>query len=90
MTRPLTPEQLLLIADEFCDAHRVSVRDFSALVAAAAVSGARIDAVPVHASPSSAADALARTIVALEPLSARNREFAAVCQEVYLRYAQQP
>ena len=40
MTQPLTPEQLLLIADEFCAAHRVQVRDFAALVAAASVPGA--------------------------------------------------
>lgn len=87
MTQPLTPEQLLLIADEFCAAHRVQVRDFAALVAAASVPGARIHGVAVHADPAAAGAALARAVARLEPLSGRNRDFAAACEAVYARLA---
>lgn len=88
MIPSLTPEQLLLIADQFCDAHRVTVRDFGALVASAAVAGARIDGIPVHAHPAAAGDALADTIARLEPLSDFNREFGDVCRAVYQRLPQ--
>lgn len=89
MTPGLTPEQVLLIADEFCDTHRVTVDDFSALVAVAAVPGARIDGVPVHADANAAAGAFSSAVEHLEPLSGRNREFAVACREVYIRYARQ-
>lgn len=81
----LSPEQLLLIADEFCAAHGTRVRDFGALVAAAAVPGARISGIPVHDNVRAAADALATTVTALRPLSDRNEPFAAACRAVYLR-----
>ncbi|QGU03307.1 TetR family transcriptional regulator [Corynebacterium comes] len=86
MTPSLTPEQLLLIADEFCATHRVQIRDFGALVAAAAVPGARIDGIPVHATSHAAGEALARMVDRLEPLSDLNREFGAVCRAVYHRF----
>lgn len=85
MTPPLTPEQLLLIADEFCAAHRVQVRDFAALVAAASVAGARIHGVAVHADPAATGEALAQTVLRLEPLSGLNREFSEVCRSLYRR-----
>ncbi len=88
MIPTLTAEQMLLIADEFCDIHRVTVRDFGALVAAAAVAGARIDGIPVHDHPAAAGDALADTIRRLEPLSGFNREFGEMCRAVYRRLPQ--
>lgn len=88
MTPSLTPEQLLLVADEFCTAHRVRIRDFAALVAAAAVPGARIHSIPVHADTATAGEALARAVIRLEPLSGRNREFAAACEAIYVRSTQ--
>lgn len=86
MTPSLTPEQLLLIADEFCATHRVQIRNFSALVAAAAVPGARIDGIPVHADSNAAGEALARAVNRLEPLSDLNREFGAACRAIYHRF----
>ena len=83
MTPPLSPEQLLLIADEFCATHRVHIRDFGALVAAAAVPGARIAGIPVHEGTAAAGRALAAAVTGLEPLSGRNREFGEACREVY-------
>lgn len=87
MTRPLTPEQLLLIADEFCAVHRVRVRNFAALAAAAAVPGARLHGVAVFDSTAAAGQALGETVVSLVPLSGKNEEFARVCGEVYRRFA---
>ncbi|GAB2516822.1 hypothetical protein CATRI_00035 [Corynebacterium atrinae] len=85
--RPLSPEQLLLVADEFCEFHRCQVRSFSALVAAAVVPGARLDGVWVHASVPTAAAALEETVVQLQPLDRHNTEFGALCREVYLHWA---
>ncbi|MDO5669909.1 MAG: TetR family transcriptional regulator [Corynebacterium sp.] len=81
----LSPEQLLLIADEFCTTHGTQVQDFGALVAAAAVPGARIAGIPVHDNSSAAADSLAAAVSALRPLTARNELFAAACRAVYVR-----
>ena len=82
---PLTPEQLLIIADEACEKWSTTVRSFSAIYAAASIPGARIDGIPVFDSPTAAAAALARGIERLEPLTAFNKEFAIVAAEIYLR-----
>ncbi|RSZ61924.1 TetR family transcriptional regulator [Corynebacterium hylobatis] len=87
MTPPLAAEQLLLIADQFCRTHQVQIRDFSGLVAAAAVPGARIDGVPVHGDPYAAGEALAVAVTRLEPLSKLNKEFGAACRDIYHRLA---
>lgn len=83
MTPALTPEQLLLIADEFCATHRVQIRDFGALVAAAAVPGARIAGIPVHEGVAASGRALAEAVTRLEPLSDHNREFGEACGRLY-------
>lgn len=83
--RALTPEQILLIADEFCGSYPVRVRSFSALAAAAAVPGARFYGVPVHASAAAAAEALSQAITTLSPLTGDNEAFARVCAKVYQR-----
>lgn len=90
--RGLSAEQLLIIADEFCSAPPglsapARVRDFAALAAAAAVPGARVHGVAVHGTTATAADALREAIVRLEPLTARNSEFADVAGEVYRKLA---
>lgn len=85
MTPPLTPEQLLLIADKFCETNRVQIEDFSALVAAAATPGARLDGIPVHADPTAAGASLARAITRLQPLSNLNEEFGEACEAIYYR-----
>lgn len=82
--RGLTPEQLLLIADEVCAAHGETVRDFAALAAAAAVSTAGFHGVRVHASPVAMADKVATTITTLMPLSGRNRQFAETTRRILL------
>ena len=89
--RVLSAEQLLRIADEFCAVTRVPVRvrSFAALCAAAAVPGARVHGVPVFDSVVSAADALAATIAAVEPLTGENRGFAQVARQVYLDWVEE-
>lgn len=86
--KPLTPEQLLIIADEFCAYHGGAVRSYSALCAAAAIPGARIEGVSVFDSPAAAAAALARGIEQLEPLRQDNQAFAAVVQDIYTAWTQ--
>lgn len=89
MTRPLTPEQLLLIADEFCAVHRARVRSFAALAAAAAAPGARLHGVAVFDSPAAAGQALEEAVAKLAPLNDKNEAFARVCGEVYRRFAEE-
>ncbi|WIM67697.1 TetR family transcriptional regulator [Corynebacterium breve] len=86
----LSSEQLLLLADEFCAVHHVSVRSFAALAAAAAIPGARFDGVFVFDSSEQASAALADGIRRLEPLTSHNREFGAVVAQVYARWAGYP
>lgn len=83
--RHLSPEQLLLIADEFCDQYRVSVIDFAAFCAASAVTGGQLEGVAVHQNLTSARHSLEHAVAALAPLSAKNREFATVVGEVFAR-----
>lgn len=85
MTSALRAEQLLIIADEFCESQRVQIRDFGALVGAAAVPDARISGIPVHTGVTAAARALEEAVIRLGPLSGRNREFGRVAREVYVR-----
>lgn len=85
--KSLSAEQLLAVADEFAPVVKVRVRSFGALVACAAVPGARVSGVPVHDTPASAATALSEAIIRLEPLTDRNEDFAAIAAAVYRRWA---
>lgn len=82
--RGLTPEQLLVIADELCTAHGEKVRDFTALAAAAAVSTASFHGIRVHDSPLTMARQVAETITRLAPLSGRNGQLAATTRQILL------
>lgn len=86
--KALTPEQLLAIADEFAQTTSAQVQSFSALVACAAVPGAKVHGVPVFDSVEDAARALAGGIEKLQPLSHGNEAFAQVAAEVYRRWAE--
>ncbi|AGF71025.1 hypothetical protein [Corynebacterium halotolerans] len=83
----LTPEQLLLIADEFARVNRVEVRSFAALAQAAATPGAHFAGVPVFADVAAARAGLEDAVRLLEPLTGRNNAFASVCGEVYEKFA---
>ena len=74
--KPLSPEQLLIIADECCTKWGTTVRSYSAICAAVAIPGAKLDGLPVFDSPAAAAAALARGIERLEPLTDFNAPFA--------------
>ena len=41
-------EQLLIVAQRFCETHRVRIVNYSALVAASAAAHARIDGIAIH------------------------------------------
>lgn len=86
--KPLTAEQLLIIADECCTKWGTTVRSYSSLCAAAALPGARLEGLPVFDSPTDAASALARGIERLEPLTDFNVEFATIAAEIYQRWCE--
>ncbi|OHO82710.1 TetR family transcriptional regulator [Corynebacterium sp. HMSC036E10] len=83
----LSAEQLLDIADEYCDFHGCHITSFGFLAACAAVPGSRFHGVPVFDSVDAAAEALSSSITALAPLSSGNEGFAVVAAEVYRRWA---
>lgn len=85
--RPLSSEQLLAIADEFCSRHRVRVRNFAGLAAAAAVPGARFEGIAVFDTLPRARAGLEEAVLRNEPLTARNGEFSRFCGQVYQRWA---
>ncbi|WP_342318757.1 TetR family transcriptional regulator [Corynebacterium mayonis] len=86
--KPLSPEQLLAIADEICGVYKVRIRSFGALAACAAVPGARIHGVAVFDSPLAAGTELGEAIIKLEPLTAANDVLAKVASEVYRDWVQ--
>ena len=80
----LTPEQLLIIADEVCHQHQCSITNFSALCAASAVTTAVISGIDIHGGDFAAAEhELARVILVLKPLNKNNDVLAAVAVEVF-------
>ncbi|MDY3127769.1 MAG: cell filamentation protein Fic [Corynebacterium sp.] len=81
----MTAEQLVDIAKLFCMEHKVRITNYAALAAAATAASARIDGIAVHATVEQSARALGTTLQRLEPLSAKNREFALTCMEIFLR-----
>ncbi|MCK7662640.1 TetR family transcriptional regulator [Corynebacterium sp. CCM 9185] len=83
--RPLTSEQLLIIADEVAAVHRVRVRDHALLAGAAAVTSASYLGIPVHRDVRSAAAALSEAIIRLAPLDGANDIFADAAAEILRR-----
>lgn len=81
-------EQLLLVAREFCRAHRVRINNFAALAAAATASTATIEGIAVHGSRDAGAESLETVLRAVPALSGKNEEFARFCAEVYLSVAE--
>ncbi|AEX45319.1 hypothetical protein NY035_05625 [Corynebacterium diphtheriae bv. mitis] len=76
--RGLTPEQTLMLADAFC-AHAsgdLSVRDYAALNAIAAVTTAHIHAVVVFPTAHHMVKYVRSLVIQLSPLDDRNTDFA--------------
>ncbi|WP_293767748.1 cell filamentation protein Fic [uncultured Corynebacterium sp.] len=80
----MTPEQLLLIAREFCRRYGATVTDYAALVAAASASTAKIDGISAHASRAQAAAALRRVLEGTPPVSKHGDFFALTCERVFV------
>ena len=80
----MTPEQLLLVAREFCAQHKVTVTNFGALVAAASLSTAKMEGIAIHGNRVQAARAMRDLLVAYSALNAHNDAFATVCARVYM------
>lgn len=77
-------EQLLIVAQRFCETHRVRIVNYSALVAASAAAHARIDGIAIHDNIYQAAASLIDVLTKVEALSGNNKEFASICAKIYL------
>ena len=80
----MTAEQLLIIAQRFCEARRVRITNYSALVAASAAAHARIDGIRVHDNPTQQAESLYAVLTKVGALSDHNKEFAQICAKIHL------
>ncbi|MDO5098607.1 MAG: TetR family transcriptional regulator [Corynebacterium sp.] len=83
----LTPEQVLIIADIFCEEHKLTVSNFGALYAIAAITQAAFQGVRVFESATQVAAAIEHTTRLLKPLSSKNSDFAQAVAAVYKAYA---
>ena len=77
-------EQVLIVAQRFCEAHRVRITNYSALVAASAAAHARIDGIAIHDNIYQEAASLNSVLTKMEALSGHNKEFAAICAKIYI------
>ena len=82
--RACSLDELVTVADRVCARTGAVIIDYSALAAAAAVPGARINGVPVHSNPRAAAEAMAAVIETLAPLDTANKCLSVVAARVYL------
>ena len=77
-------EQLLIVAQRFCEIHRVRITNYSAIVAAAAAAHARLDGIAIHDQPQQEAAAMYAVLTKVGALSDHNKEFAKTCAKIYL------
>ena len=80
-------EQLLIVAQRFCEVHRVRISNYSALVAAAAAAHALIDGIRIHDNPRQEAASLYEILTKVEALRGHNKEFATICAKIHLAVA---
>ena len=78
----LTPEQLLIIAEEFCERFHTRIRSHAALVAIAAIPRATLSGIRIFNTEDAALTSMADTIRRLEPLQGYNTVFAEVVLEI--------
>ncbi|MEL4162664.1 TetR family transcriptional regulator [Corynebacterium bovis] len=69
---------LLVIADEVCDAVHTRIRSLSALSAVAAVTHCTVDAIPVHGTVEQRRADVVETVRRMQPLVTHNALFAEV------------
>ncbi|AZA10349.1 hypothetical protein [Corynebacterium gerontici] len=80
VVRGLTPEQVLIIADQL----EQPVRNYAGIVALAAASAGQIHGVSVHADIQRAAASLRELTLNIAPLGAENDVFAEVLARVFM------
>lgn len=80
----MSPEQLYLLAQEFCARFRLRIINYSSLVAAAAASTARLEGIAIHGDEQQAAQAMAEVLEKVPALNAGNQTFAQYCARVYM------
>ena len=80
----MSAEQLYLLAQEFCARFQLRIINYSALVAAAAASSARLEGIAIHGNEQQAAKAMAEVLEKVPALNAGNQTFAQYCARVYI------
>lgn len=80
----MSAEQLYLLAQEFCARFQLRIINYSALVAAAAASTARLEGIAIHGNEQQAAKAMAEVLEKVPALNAGNQTFAQYCARVYM------
>ena len=80
----MSAEQLYLLAQEFCARFQLRIINYSALVAAAAASSARLEGIAIHGNEQQAAKAMAEVLEKEPALNAGNQTFAQYCARVYM------
>ena len=80
----MSPEQLYLVAQEFCARFNLRIINYSALVAAAAASTARLEGIAIHGDEQQEAQAMAEVLEKVPALNAGNQTFAQYCARVYM------
>ena len=80
----MSPEQLYLVAQEFCARFNLRIINHSALVAAAAASTARLEGIAIHGDEQQAAQAMAEVLEKVPALNAGNQTFAQYFSRVYI------
>ena len=80
----MSPEQLYLVAQEFCARFNFRIINYSTLVAAAAASTARLEGIAIHGDEQQAAQAMAEVLEKVPALNSGNHTFAQCCARVYM------
>ena len=80
----MSAEQLYLLAQEFCARFQLRIINYSALVAAASASSARLEGIAIHGNEQQAAKAMAEVLEKVPALNAGNQTFAQYCARVYM------
>lgn len=80
----MSAEQLYLLAQKFCARFQLRIINYSALVAAAAASSARLEGIAIHGNEQQAAKAMAEVLEKVPALNAGNQTFAQYCARVYM------
>ncbi|AKP07679.1 Hypothetical protein Cp262_0008 [Corynebacterium pseudotuberculosis] len=73
--RGLSPEQVLMLADDFCSTCNATINDFAAIAAIAAVTTASFEGTSPFSSPAQQSEYLRSFVPRVSPLTRGNESF---------------